>query len=117
MGDVRVIILVENSVRFYSTYLPLFYTELLKLTQSLMAEGINLMQRLLRMRARPKILLAETFEEAWQLYSKYSENVLGVITDIRFPRDGRLDPQAGLEFTRLLQEKSPDTPVLLQSSD
>ncbi|MCZ6651933.1 MAG: histidine kinase [Planctomycetota bacterium] len=117
VGDVRVIILVENSVRFYSTYLPLFYTELLKLTQSLMAEGINLMQRLLRMRARPKILLAETFEEAWQLYSKYSENVLGVITDIRFPRNGRLDPEAGLEFTRLIKDKSPDTPVLLQSSD
>jgi CheY-like chemotaxis protein len=117
VGDVRVIILVENSVRFYSTYLPLFYTELLKLTQSLMAEGINLMQRLLRMRARPKILLAETFEEAWQLYSKYSENVLGVITDIRFKRDGRLDSEAGLEFTRLIKEKSPDTPVLLQSSD
>ena len=117
VGDVRVIILVENSVRFYSTYLPLFYTELLKLTQSLMAEGINLMQRLLRMRARPKILLAETFEEACQLYSKYSENVLGVITDIRFPRNGRLDPEAGLEFTRLIKEKSPDTPVLLQSSD
>ncbi len=117
VGDVRVIILVENSVRFYSTYLPLFYTELLKLTQSLMAEGINLMQRLLRMRARPKILLAETFEQACELYSKYSEHILGVITDIRFPRDGKLDPQAGLEFTRRVKEKSPDTPVLLQSSD
>lgn len=117
VGNVRVILLVENSVRFYSSYLPLFYNELLKLTQSLMSEGINLMQRLLRMRARPKILLAESFEHAWEIYSNYSENILGVITDVRFPRNGKLDPQAGIELTRLIKEKSPDTPVLLQSSD
>lgn len=116
-GDVRVIILVENSVRFYSAYLPLIYTELVKLTQSLMSEGINLTQRLLRMRARPKILLAETFEQAQELYNKFSENVLGVITDVRFPKKGVLDDEAGLEFTRLVKENSPDLPVVVQSSD
>ncbi len=117
VGDVRVIILVENSVRFYSAYLPLIYTELLKLTQSLMAEGINLMHRLLRLRARPKILLAETFEDAWELYGKFKDNVLGVVSDIRFPRDGSLDGEAGLEFTRRIRREAPYLPVLLQSSD
>jgi DNA-binding NarL/FixJ family response regulator len=116
-GDVRVIILVENSVRFYSAYLPLIYGELVKLTQSLMAEGINPMHRLLRMRARPKILLAETFEEACELYARFSENLLGVISDIRFPKNGKLDDRAGLDFIRLIREKSPHLPVLLQSSD
>ncbi len=116
-GDVRVIILVENSVRFYSAYLPLIYEELVKLTQSLMAEGINPMHRLLRMRARPKILLAETFEEAWELYSKYSENLLGVISDVRFPKGGELNDHAGLDFIRLIRAESPHLPILLQSSD
>lgn len=117
VGNVRVIILIENSVRFYSAYLPLIYTEVMKLTQSLMAEGLNHTHRLLRQRARPKILLAQTFEEAWELYSKYSENVLGVISDVRFPRSGNLDPGAGIEFTRRVRADSPHLPVLLQSSD
>ncbi len=116
-GDVRVIILIENSVRFYSAYLPLIYGELVKLTQSLMVEGINTMHRLLRMRARPKILLAGTFEEACELYAKFSANLSGVISDVRFPKDGKLDDQAGLEFIRLIREESPLLPILLQSSD
>jgi DNA-binding NarL/FixJ family response regulator len=116
-GDVRVILLVENSVRFYSAYLPLIYAEVVKLTHALMAEGINPMNRLLRMRARPKILLADTFEEAWALYSKYSDHLLGVISDIRFPRDGKLDATAGLDFVRQIRRDQPHLPVLLQSSD
>lgn len=117
MGNVRVIILVENSVRFYSTYLPLIYTELMKLTQALIADGVNLMHRLLRMRARPRIVLAETFEEACDLYSRYQRNVLGVISDIRFSRDGAPNSRAGLEFARLIRDGDPHLPVLLQSSD
>jgi CheY-like chemotaxis protein len=116
-GDVRVIILIENSVRFYSAYLPLIYGELVKLTQTLMVEGINPMHRLLRMRARPKILMAETFEEAWELYSKFREYMLGVISDIRFLKNGKLDDGAGLEFIRRIREQQPHLPVLLQSSD
>ncbi len=117
VGDVRVILLVENSVRFYSTYLPLIYTELMKLTQSLIAEGVNLMHRLLRMRARPRILLAETFEEAWSLYTKYERHVLGVISDVRFPRNGASDRNAGVELARRIREHAPHLPILLQSSD
>lgn len=116
-GDVRVIILVENSVRFYSSYLPLIYEEIVKLTQALIAEGINPMNRLLRMRARPKILLADTFEKAWELFTRYGDYVLGVISDVGFPKNGRLDEQAGLELVKLIREKSPLLPLLIQSSD
>ncbi|HVP11523.1 MAG TPA: PEP/pyruvate-binding domain-containing protein [Phycisphaerae bacterium] len=117
VGDVRVIILIENSMRFYSSYLPLIYTELMKQTQALMAEGINPVHKLLRMRARPKILLAETFEQAWGFYTKFRSNLLGVISDVRFSRDGVLDSEAGLEFVRRVKKESPQMPVLLQSSD
>ena len=117
VGDVRVIILVENSVRFYSAYLPLIYSEVVKLTRSLIAEGINLPQQLLRLRARPKILLAEDFEEAWELYSKFSGHLLGVVSDVRFPKGGQLEDEAGLHFLRLIRGDLPHLPFLLQSSD
>ncbi|UCC32318.1 MAG: hypothetical protein JSU86_08550, partial [Phycisphaerales bacterium] len=112
-----VIILVENSVRFYSAYLPLIYSEVVKLTRSLIAEGINLPQQLLRLRARPKILLAENFEEAWELYSKFGDHLLGVVSDVRFPKGGELEDEAGLHFLRLIRGDSPHLPFLLQSSD
>ncbi len=117
VGTVRVIILIENSVRFYSAYLPQIYTEMMKQTRDLMAEGLNPIQKLLRMRARPKILLAETFENAWDLYTKYRDNILGIISDIGFPRNGRIDREAGLEFTKRVKVESPLMPVLLQSSN
>ena len=117
VGSVRVIILIENSVRFYSSYLPLIYTELMKQTQMVMTGGLNRVQKLLRMRARPKILLAETFEEAWERYTKFSEYVLGIVSDVRFPRGGELDAAAGLEFVRRVKKDAPHMPVLLQSSD
>jgi DNA-binding NarL/FixJ family response regulator len=117
VGGVRVIILIENSVRFYSSYLPVIYAELMRQTRALMAEGVNPVHKLLRMRARPKILLAETFEEAWDSYTKYRNNLLGIISDIRFPRGGELDNEAGLEIARRVKEESPHLPVLLQSSD
>ncbi len=116
-GNVRAIILIEDSVKFYSAYLPLIYEELMKLTQTLMSESANRVQTLLRMRARPKILHATTFEHGWQLFETYSDNVLGVISDIRFPREGQPDAQAGLEITRRVKGRSPHMPVLLQSSN
>ena len=80
-GGVQAIILVEDEVRFYSAYLPHFYTQVTTQTSRLMSEGVNLSHRLLRIRARPKILLAQTYEEAWELYERYSGNLLGIITD------------------------------------
>jgi len=114
-GGVQAIILVEDDVRFYSAYLANIYTEITTQTSRLMAEGINLSHRLLRIRARPKILLARTYEEAWHLYERYADNVLGLITDVSFPRDGRLDPGAGLALARAVRERDGELPLLLQS--
>ncbi len=116
-GDVRCILLIEDSVRFYSSYLPLIYTEVLNQTQSLMVEGINLSHRLLRLRARPKILLATTFEEAWDYYRQYKDSLLGVISDGRFPWKGAEQEDAGVEFIRRVKFVDPHTPAVLQSTN
>jgi CheY-like chemotaxis protein len=117
LSSVQAIIVVEDSVRFYSSYLPVLYAELMKQTQLLMAEGLNLTHKMLRMRARPKILLAHDYETAWALFEKYRGNLLGVITDVQFRREGKDDPRAGLKLTRRLKERISDLPVLVQSSD
>jgi hypothetical protein len=117
LAGVRAIILIENSVRFYSSYLPLLYTELMRQNQLVMADGVNAKQRIRRMRARPKILLAENFEEGWGLFERYRDHVLGIITDARYPREGRADPHAGLEFVRRVKALDSDMPALIQSSD
>jgi CheY-like chemotaxis protein len=116
-GDVRCILLIEDSVRFYSSYLPLIYTEVLNQTMSLMLEGINLSHRLLRLRARPKILLANTFEEAWDYYREYKDSLLGVISDGRFPWKGTDNDDAGVEFIRRVKFVDPHTPAVLQSTN
>jgi len=114
---VPVLIVVEDSVRFYSSFLPVIYAEVMKLSQSVFSEGVNLYQRLLRMRARPKVLLCSTFEEAWELFTKYRYNVLGIISDIQFPKEGEASATAGLELASRIREASPDIPILLQSSN
>lgn len=117
IGGVGTIILVEDSVRFRSSILPIMYTELVKQTRAVMADGINRMQKLLRMRARPKILVAETYEQAQELYEQYRKYLFGIITDVSFPRDGQMAQHAGIDFIRHVKHEFPDTPVLLQSSD
>ena len=114
---VRVIILVENSVRFYSSYLPLMYTEIMRQASALLMESINSSTRRVRMRARPKILLAENFEDAVSLFNQYRKYLLGVVSDIRFPRNGKSDESAGIELARLMKSEIADMPILLQSSD
>jgi hypothetical protein len=114
---VRAIILVEDDVRFYSYFLPHVYAEITHQTSRLMAEGVNLSHRILRLRARPKILLVRTYEEAWRLFERYGPNLLGIISDVSFPRNGRMDPAAGLELARQVRRRDPDLPVLLQSSE
>ncbi len=116
-GMVRVILLVEDSPSFYSSYLPIIYGEVVAQFQSLLAERLNERDRRHRMRARPKILLARNWEEAVDLFHRYNEFLLGTICDMRFPRGGRLDPDAGRDFIRLVREKQADAPVLLQSGE
>lgn len=112
---VQAILLVEDSVRFYSSYLPVIYTELLRHSHSLAPEGVNLSHKLMRIKARPKILLCGTFEEAWAYFDRYEENILGVISDIEFPRGGRLVPEAGVELAEAVRARQPDVPIMLQS--
>ncbi len=116
---VPVLIVVEDSVRFYSSFLPVIYSEVMKLSQSVFSEGVNLYQRLLRMRARPKILLCSTYEEAWAYFNTYRYNILGIISDIQFPREGEkeVSASAGLDLARGIREARPDIPILLQSSN
>jgi len=114
---VQSIILVEDNVKFYSAYLPLIYTEIFKQSQRLLQEGVNLTHKFLRMRARPKILLCTTYEEAWSYYEKYQEYVLGIILDINFKHHGVKDPEAGIKFARSVRTQHDDIPILLQSSD
>ena len=113
---VQVIILIEDNVRYYSSFLPAIYSELLHHSRRLISEGVNVNDKIMRMRARPKILLCSDYEEAWQVFSAFAENVLGVISDIEFPAEGALSKTAGLEFARNVRELAPDVPILLQSS-
>ncbi len=116
-ADVQLIILVEDSIRFYSSYLPLMYTCLIQQNRSAILEALNNWGRTLRMRGRPKIVLARSYEEAAQLYRTYRHNILGIITDMSYLREGEQDPHAGLTLTRMVLDKDPEIPILIQSSD
>ncbi|NHJ46831.1 MAG: hypothetical protein FK733_03495 [Asgard group archaeon] len=116
IGDVRVFIFVEDSIRFYSLLLPELYSELMRQTHRLITEGTNDFQDLLKMRIRPKILLAETYEEAMSYFKKYHKNIMGVISDIEFPKNGKLNKNAGFTFVNQITKKITNLPVILQSS-
>ena len=118
IGLVRVILLVEDSVRYYSRYLPLLYTEIMKQTQRIISdEHLVDMKKLLRMRARPKVLMAESYEEAQGIIEKYKDYLLCLITDMKFPVEGRRDDQAGMKLINYVRDRVPDLATLLQSSD
>jgi CheY-like chemotaxis protein len=117
MVGVQSIIVIEDNVRYYSSFLPIIYTEILKQSQRLISEGINLTHKFLRMRARPKILLCSSFEEAWYYYDNYKEFLLGVISDIDFPRDGVQDSEAGIRFAQEVKKGHSDIPILLLSNN
>jgi len=116
-AGVQLILVVEDSLRRYSSFLALLYAELMAHSQSLIAEGLNPIHRLMRMRARPKIVLATTFEEAEGCFQRGKDHLLAVITDVRFPRGGREDAEAGFALVRRIKAYDADVPVLLQSAD
>ena len=116
-GMVRVILLVEDSVRRLSSCLPMIYTELMTQTRKVMAEGLNYVDKLLRMRTRPKILLARDYEDAQRLYDKYREHMLAVISDVRFPRGGEMDGEAGLDLLKWIRDQDPRLPVVMHSAE
>ncbi|MFH1322041.1 MAG: PEP/pyruvate-binding domain-containing protein [Bacteroidota bacterium] len=114
---VQAILLIEDSIRYYSSYLPNIYKIVFKQSKEFMAEGLNAHQKTMRMRGRPKILLATTYEEGIDLYEKYKNNLLGIISDIRYEKDGKIDDFAGFKFFEKVRETNKYTPFLLQSSD
>tara|TARA_Y100000588_G_scaffold116726_1_gene127793 strand:- start:14689 stop:17598 length:2910 start_codon:yes stop_codon:yes gene_type:complete len=116
-GDVQVILLVEDSRRFYSAYLPLLYTQLVNQTSRLTGEGGNLHENLLRLRARAKILLATDMDEAKGIIDRYSRNIIGVFTDGRFPNQGGERETAGLELVKYAESGHRYLPILLQSKN
>lgn len=120
-NEVRAILLVEDSVRYYSTYLPLLYTLVLKQNSIAIRDALNEKQQLLRKRSRPKVLMATCYDEAVEIYRKYSKNIIGVISDIGFvihkgdaPETEKLD--AGVDLCRLIRDDIPTMPILMQSS-
>lgn len=116
-AGIRVIIFVEDSPAYMSSLLPILYRELVIQAQAVMEEGLNEEHRLLAMRARPKILVAENYEKAVSLYERFEPYVLGVISDVRIPRDGKLDHQAGVDFLSQIKKERFDIPLLLTSSE
>jgi hypothetical protein len=114
---VQSIIFIEDDIKFYSSFLTQLYQEILNQSRTLISEGINLSHRHLRMRARPKILHCNTYEEALYYYSKYEENILGIIADVNFIRNQKQDAGAGLKFARMVRKKNLDLSILLQSHD
>lgn len=114
---VRVIIYVEDSPVYRSLFLPLIYQEVVRQTQSVLDESLNERHRLLRMRARPRILMATNYEEAMGFYERYKPYVFGVISDGRYKKDGEIDADAGITFLRNVRKDIPDLPLLMISSE
>ena len=114
---VQCILLVEDSIRFYSSILPHLFKHLLKQSKEFSTEALNEHERMLRMRGRPKVLLARDYEEAQELFDRYGKHMLGIISDVRFPRGGEKDPHAGLRFAAYVHERNPFVPVILESQE
>ena len=116
-GGVQMILLVEDSIRFYSSILPNLYNYILAQSKRFATEALNRHSATLRMRGRPKVVLARNYEEAMALYERYSDNVLGVISDVRFPIHGEKDSEAGLKLMREIRQNDPYLPLILESSE
>jgi CheY-like chemotaxis protein len=113
---VPVILVVEDNIRYYSSFLPAIYTELITQSKRVIREGLNVAHKLMRMRARPKILLSSNYEDAVREAMQYREYLLGVVSDVEFPMGGEPSAEAGFQLARLVREKVPDVPIVLQSS-
>ncbi len=116
---VQCIILVEDSIRYTSTYLPELYKIVMQQSRNFVKEALNEHQKMLRMRGRPKILLAKTYDEAMALYRVYKENLLGVISDVSFKKGDARDTERklGIDLVKQMREEDPYLPALMQSSD
>ena len=117
-GMVQAVLLVEDSIRYYSRFLPLLYSVVMQQTSILVEEERSVeTNKIIRMRWRPKVLLATNYEEAMDFFNRYEPFLLTIISDIRYPINGQEDPEAGFKFFAEIKKRRPDTPVLLQSSE
>lgn len=114
---VQMILLVEDSVRFYSSVLPHLFKFLLNQSLIFSTEALNEHEKMLRMRGRPKVMLARNYEEAVEIYEKYHKNILGVISDVTFMHEGEKDPKAGIKLAHYLRDRDPYLPIIVESSE
>lgn len=114
---VQAILLVEDSIRFYSSLLPHIYKSVFKQSMSFKTEALNEHEQMLRLRGRPKILFARTYEEAIVIYSKYKSNMLGIVTDVSFSRNGEKCKDAGLILSDEIRKSDPFIPIIVESSE
>ena len=117
MGDVRVIILVEDNPRYYSTILPMMYKEIVFHAKKLLGSSFGNIDRTFYMRSRPKIMLAKNYEQGIKLFKKYQKNLIGVVTDLRFPLKGAVDKKAGLKLAEKIREKEKNIPIIIQTTE
>ncbi len=117
IGMVRVILLVEDSPNYYSLYLPMLYNIVLEQTKNIIEDvTTDELYRILRLKARPKILLASTYEEALYIFNKYKDYILCLISDVKFNKDGKLNETAGIGLVKHIRKENHDLPIVLQSS-
>ncbi|MDE6443344.1 MAG: phosphoenolpyruvate synthase [Muribaculaceae bacterium] len=114
---VQAVLLIEDSIRFYSSVLPHLFKYLLKQSMEFSTEALNEHEQMLRMRGRPKVLFARDYEEAMALFNKFGDNMLGIISDVRFPRAGEKDPDAGMRFAAHVRERHPFMPIIVESQE
>ena len=114
---VQIVLLVEDSIRFYSSALPHLYKVVLEQSYEFSKEALNDHLKTLRMRGRPKIMLARTYEEALELYDRYKDYMLGIVSDMSFVREGQKDPLAGYRFARYVKDIDENLPIILESSE
>jgi len=118
IGMVRVILLVEDSAKYYSLYLPMLYNIVLEQTKNIIEDvTTDELYRILRLKARPKILLASTYEEALYIFNKYKDFILCLISDVKFKKDGKLNSTAGFSLVKHIRKEIRDLPTVLQSSN
>ena len=117
-GLTRVILIVEDSAEYYSSYLPMLYTLVMEQTKNLIEDvSTDELYKVLKLRARPKILLASNYEDSLTIYNKYKDSLLCVISDMRFPKNGILNDTAGFDLIQYIKTDLPNLPSVLQSSD
>ncbi len=117
VGNVRVILVVEDSIQHYSYFLPILYSQIVKQTQMLINEGASESVRRARMRSRPKVIAVHDFDAAAQAFAEYKDYLIGIISDVQYRRNGKMDDQAGVSFLEMIRRERATLPVLLQSAD